>query len=166
MRKNINVLVVDDNEDLLETLALILKRRGFSVATATNGFSAVDMFRRGGFDVTLMDVILPGMNGVEAFRRIREINPEALVILMTACSGEDLISVALREGACCVMNKPLRIDEMIEIIQKATLNSPVPQVGDDREIIETVKRKPGKAGYDVISGALDEEAARISSPWT
>jgi two-component system, NtrC family, response regulator HydG len=164
MSKQLNVLVVDDNEDLLGTLALILKRRGFIVATATNGFSAVDMFLRGAFDVTLMDVILPGMNGVQAFRRIREINPEALVILMTACSGEDLISVALREGAYCVMNKPLHIDEMIEIIQQATLNPPILQVGDDPEIIETVKRKQGKAGYEVISGALGEEAARISSP--
>lgn len=161
MSEPINVLVVDDNEDLLETLALILKRRGFNVETAANGLSAVDIFRRGAFDVTLMDVILPEMNGVEAFRHIREINPEARVILMTACSEEDLIAVALQEGAYCVVHKPLRIDKTIEMIKEATLSSPIMLVGDDPEIIETVARVAGKDDYPVIPAARDEEAVRL-----
>ena len=147
MSEPINVLVVDDNEDLLETLALILKRRGFNVETAANGLSAVDMFRRGAFDVTLMDVIMPEMNGVEAFRHIREINPEARVILMTAYSGEDLIAVALQEGAHCVVHKPLHIDQMIEMIKEAKVSSPIMLVGDNPEIMETVARVSRKDSY-------------------
>ena len=72
------VLVVDDNEDLLETFSMILKRRGFNVETADDGASAVDKFREHHFDVTLMDIIMPNMNGVEAFRKIREMQPGAI----------------------------------------------------------------------------------------
>jgi CheY-like chemotaxis protein len=163
MNEPISVLVVDDNEDLLDTLALILKRRGFNVETAANGLSAVDMFRRGAFDVTLMDVILPEINGVEAFRHIREIDPEARVILMTAYSEEDLIAVALQEGVYCVVHKPLRIDQTIEMIKEATSSSPIMLVGDDTEIIETVVRVADKDGYPVIPAARDEEAVRLLS---
>ena len=78
------VLVVDDNEDLLDTFSMILKRRGFNVETAENGASAVDKFKEHHYDVTLMDIVMPEMNGVDAFREIRGIYPGAAVILMTA----------------------------------------------------------------------------------
>ena len=85
MTEQARVLVVDDNEDLLETFSMILKRRGFSVDTAEDGVCAVDKFKMHHFDVILMDIVMPRMNGVEAFRKIREVNPVAKVILMTAC---------------------------------------------------------------------------------
>jgi DNA-binding NtrC family response regulator len=161
MSEPINVLIVDDNEDLLKTLTLILKRHGFNVETAANGLSAMDMFRRGEFDVTLMDVIMPEMNGVEVLHHIHEIDPEARVILMTACSEEDLMAAALKEGAYCVVHKPLRIDQTIEMIKEARLYSPIMRVGDDPEIIETVVRMAGKNSSRVIPSALHEDAVRL-----
>jgi DNA-binding NtrC family response regulator len=64
------------------------------------------------------------MNGVEAFRLIHKINPDTPVILMTGYSDEDLEELAMREGARCVMHKPLRVDKMIEIIKDAASESP------------------------------------------
>ncbi len=114
MEERPSVLVVDDNEDLLQTFSLILKRRGFNVDTAENGAAAVDKFKAHPVDVILMDIVMPEMNGVEAFRKIREISPRAKVILMTAYSEEELIEIALSEGAHRVVHKPLRVDQMIE----------------------------------------------------
>ena len=111
MTNQASVLVVDDNEDLLDTFSLILKRRGFNVDTAENGLSAVDKFKSRHFDVTLMDIVMPEMNGVEAFKKIKEISPGATVILMTAYSEDELISMALDEGAHRVVHKPIKIDQ-------------------------------------------------------
>lgn len=137
----INILVVDDNEDLLDTLAVILKHHGFNVETAINGTTAVDTFRHGVFDVTLMDVTMPEMNGIEAFRHIREIDPDALVILMTASFEEDITVVALQEGVHCVVPKPFRIDQTIEVIKKAKSSSPVILVDTRTEMVETVHQE-------------------------
>jgi len=125
MPEPIRILVVDDNEDLLDTFSQILKRKGFDVETAADGSTAVDRYLHGDFNVTLMDIVLPGINGVEAFRRIREIDPGASVILMTGYSDEDLMQQAINEGACCVLHKPIRIDKMIDTIKRASLSLPL-----------------------------------------
>ena len=124
MAKPLRILVVDDNKDLLLTLSLILKKTGFYVETAADGFNAVDIYFNGDFNVTLMDIDLPGINGVEAFRLIREMDPAAPVILMTGYSDEDLIQLAINEGAHCVLHKPIRIDKMIDTIKQAVSTSP------------------------------------------
>ena len=162
MKDQTSVLVVDDNEDLLETFSMILKRRGFSVDTAEDGVSAVDKFKMHHFDVTLMDVVMPRMNGVEAFRRIREMSPGATVILMTAYSEEELINMALDEGARCVVHKPLIIDQIIEMIKEAALYRPILIVDDDADICHTMTRTLESEGYQVLTAASGEEAVRIA----
>ena len=162
MMDQTSVLVVDDNEDLLDTFSLILKRRGFDVDTAPDGVVAVDKFKTGHFDVILMDIVMPEMNGVEAFRRIREINPEAKVILMTAYSEEELIEMALNEGAHCVIHKPLRIDRMIKLIKEATLSGSILIVDDDEDILQTMTRALELEGYQVLAADSGEEAVRIA----
>ena len=124
MAEPLRILVVDDNEDLLKTISIILKKTGFYVETAADGFVAVDRYLHGDFNVTLMDIDLPGINGVEAFRLIREMNPGAPVILMTGYSDEDLTQLAISEGAHCVLHKPIRIDKMIDTIYQAVPSPP------------------------------------------
>jgi DNA-binding NtrC family response regulator len=119
MDELIRVLVVDDNKDLLGTLCQILKRKGFFVETAADGLSAVDRYLQGDFNVTLMDIIMPDVSGVEAFRLIREIDPAAPVVLMTGYSDEELVRLAIDEGVRSVLYKPLRIDQMVEVIARA-----------------------------------------------
>ena len=138
MNDSLNILVVDDNEDLLDTFSLIFKRAGFSVVTATDGQTAVEMFRDGEFDITLMDIVLPEMNGVEAFRLIHKMNPDTPVILMTGYSDEDLEELAIHEGACCVMHKPLRIEQMIRIIKETASESQASSSVQDHNQAELV----------------------------
>ncbi len=108
MSHELTVLVADDNADLLKTFATILKRRGFLVETAENGLSAVDKYKKRRFDVALMDIVMPGMNGVEASRRIKEMHPEAAIILMTGYSDEALLKIARDEGARHIVHKPVK----------------------------------------------------------
>jgi len=162
MKDGPTILVVDDNEDLLETFAMILKRRGFNVETADNGASAVDKFKEQDFDVTLMDIVMPEMNGVEAFRRIREMQPEASIILMTAYSDEEMIQTARDEGARRVINKPIRIDQLIELIKEAAAGQPILVVDDDADICRTLTDVLKSQGYDVLTAGSGEEAIMIS----
>jgi len=156
------VLVVDDNEDLLETFSMILKRRGFCVETAENGASAVDKFKEHSFDVTLMDIVMPEMNGVEAFRKIREMHPGAPVILMTAYSEEELIQTARDEGAHRIVHKPIRIDRLIELIKEAAASQPILIVDDDADICQTLTRALELQGYEVLAAGSGEEAVIIA----
>ena len=162
MTEQASVLVVDDNEDLLETLALILKRRGFNVDTAEDGVVAVDKFKMHHFDVTLMDIVMPEMNGVEAFRKIREMSPGARVILMTAYSEEELMKMAIDEGAHCVVHKPIRIDQMIEMIKEIASSRLILVVDDDEDTRQTMTRTLESEGYQVMGAGSGEEAVLIA----
>ena len=157
------ILVVDDNEDLLETFAMILKRRGFNVETADNGASAVDKFKEQSFDVTLMDIVMPEMNGVEAFKQIRDIEPEAAIILMTAYSEEDLIQMARDEGVNRVIHKPIRVEQLIALIKEAASSQPILIVDDDTDICGTLTEVLKHQGFDVLSAGSGEEAITIAS---
>jgi len=137
MTDELKILIADDNEDLLETFAMIFTRRGFFVETARNGLSAVDKFKKHRYDVALMDIIMPGINGVEASRKIKEINPEATIILMTGYSDEALLRLARDEGAHHIVNKPVKIEQLIELITEAAGDQPVLVIdNDDAEIYD------------------------------
>ena len=113
------VLIVDDEPGMLRTTAMILERKGFEVKTAHDGPDAIRIVGQRPFDVVLMDIKMPGMSGVEAFRRIKASRPEIAVIMMTGYSVEDLIADALGEGAVAVLHKPLDIPTTVKLIQTA-----------------------------------------------
>jgi DNA-binding NtrC family response regulator len=156
------ILVVDDNQDLLDTFVMILKRRGYSVQTAINGVSAVAKFKDQSFDITLMDIVMPEMNGVDAFKKIKEIQPEASIILMTAYSDEGLIQSARKEGAQQIIHKPIKIDELLELLNEAAADQPILVVDDDADICDTLTKVLESQGYEVLAASSGEEAITMS----
>ena len=120
-----NVLVVDDLRSIRLTLGGILEDEGYNVVLAENGYQAIESAKKTPFDLVFMDIKMPGINGVQTFREIKKINPEAVVIMMTAYSVEDLVREALKEGAYGVVYKPFDIDELIKTIESA-LRCPQP----------------------------------------
>ncbi len=162
MKDEPTILIVDDNEDLLQTFAMILKRRGFYVETAGDGTSAVDKFKEQTFDVTLMDIVMPEMNGVEASKKIKEMQPDTPVILMTAYSDEELIQIAREEGVRQIIQKPIRIDQLIEIITEAASDQPILVIDDDEDICETLTRVLKLEGHEVLTAGSGEEAIDIA----
>ncbi|MFA5308864.1 MAG: response regulator [Dehalococcoidales bacterium] len=162
MNNKPTILVVDDNQDLLETFAMILKRRGYSVQTADNGASAVDKFKEQRFDVTLMDIVMPEMNGVDAFKKIKEMQPGASIILMTAYSDEELLQTARDEGAHQIIHKPIRIDKLLELINETAEGQPILVVDDDADICDTLTNILEHQGYDVVTAGSGEEAVSLT----
>jgi len=114
-----NILVVDDLKGMRVTLGRILEDEGHNVVLAENGYQAIEAAKQTSFDLIFMDIKMPGINGVQTFREVKKINPQAAVIMMTAYSVEDLVREALEEGAYAVVYKPFDIENIVSIIESA-----------------------------------------------
>ncbi|MHB1296666.1 MAG: GspE/PulE family protein [Anaerolineae bacterium] len=128
-QKQQSILIVDDDAGMCETLSDILEDKGFAVGTANDGQSAVERMKNGRFDLVLIDVMMPGMNGVETLRQIRAINPNVTTMIMTGHSQlEGFVSDALWNGVDGVLYKPFDVDAVLQMIQhksKGYLDTPV-----------------------------------------
>ena len=157
----LRVLIVDDNLGQRRTTALILERKGYRVATAADGPQALELAGETAFDVVLMDVKMPSMNGVETFKRLKEISPQTIVIMMTAYAVEDLVEEALAEGAYGVLYKPLDIDELLGILagaREAGDDALILIVDDDPGTCTTLRAILGHQGYEVGVAHSGEQA--------
>lgn len=114
----LRLLLVDDNRSLIEALRDVFESRGYTVDVAYDGFQAVEHVRAAGYDCILMDIRMPGMSGVDAFREIKKLSPETPVILMTAYTVQGLIDEALAEGVFAVLHKPVAIDRIVAMLEE------------------------------------------------
>ena len=113
----LRIFVVDDDRDFAESLADVLEPQGHTVALAFSGEEAVQRFATEDFDITFMDVRLPGMNGVESFFALRKMKPDAKVMMMTGFSVEELLRQAVENGAVGVLRKPFDMDDVAAAIE-------------------------------------------------
>jgi two-component system, NtrC family, response regulator HydG len=111
-----SVLIVDDERGMRLTLSAILIREGYDVATASDGDQAVGLCHERDFGVVLMDVRMPNLSGIEAFRQIRRHREGARVILMSAYDEVGVKEAALNEGAIAFVDKPLDIEHVIRLV--------------------------------------------------
>jgi two-component system, NtrC family, response regulator HydG len=114
---SLRVLIVDDDRDHADSVADILALRGHEIDIAGSGEAGVAKFGAAAFDVVLMDVKMPGMNGVEAFFAIRKLRPDARVVMMTGFSVEQLVDQAMANGAIGTLRKPLVIQQLLRTIE-------------------------------------------------
>lgn len=156
------VLIVDDDANFCNTLSKILTMKGYRITTADSGFRAVDLIREKEFDMVLMDIKMPVMNGVETFKKIKAIKPGSIVILMTAFSVDDLIRDAIKEGVYAVLRKPVDIDTVISMIEESKNGALLAVVDDDPEICKTMKAILERKGFSVITCATGEDAVSIT----
>lgn len=142
-----NILVVDDLKSIRITLGGILEDKGHNVVLAENGYQAIEATRGIHFDAIFMDIKMPGINGVQTFREVKKIDPEATVIMMTAYSVEDLVKEAVEEGAYAIIYKPFDIDRIVaiieELLQQKTLILVVDDQFGDRETLKGILEDKG-----------------------
>ena len=157
------ILIVDDDKEFCASMADILEAKGYAVESENSGEAAVDKVKEKSFDVILMDIKMPVMNGVEAFKQIKEISPKTAVIMITAYSLEDLIKEALQEGVFGVLRKPIDIDKLIEQIELAKARGMLILItDDDPNTRETFKDVLEAKGYKVSTATTGEEAIEQS----
>ena len=116
------ILIVDDEESQREQLSGFLKKQGFNVTTAESGMEAISLCEDKSFEVALIDLKMPGMDGIELLKKLKESNPEIQVIMMTAYASVDTAVDAMKLGAYHYVNKPINLEELKLNIKKALEN--------------------------------------------
>ncbi len=113
------VLLIDDEEDFLETLAERMRNRGMEVSTCTSAMDALARVEEGSFDAIVLDLMMPGIDGLEALRIMKEKKPELQVILLTGHATVQKGVEAIKLGASEFLEKPTDVDVLAEKIKKA-----------------------------------------------
>ncbi|MBM4299643.1 MAG: response regulator [Deltaproteobacteria bacterium] len=108
-----SILLVDDNRDFVEFLCYLLSHRGFEVQCAYSGAECLDMVRRQEFDLVILDVMMPKMDGLTVCRELKKIAPTLPVFLLTAKDDLATRTAALELGASEYLNKPVNIEDFI-----------------------------------------------------
>ena len=152
------ILIVDDETNLRITFAAALEMLDHQVVEAENGLKAIEMAEKESPDIIFMDVRMPQMNGVEAFKEIKKINPNIKVIMMTAYAVEELLEEAMRLGAYTLLHKPFDIGNVVQLISTLSAQNLILVVDDsfaDRELLKTLLEEHG---YRVDTAKDAEEA--------
>ena len=114
------ILVVDDDKSFRFLLVEALRKEGYTVVCASCGQEALDVYaKQGAFDVITLDVKMPGMDGFEVLSRIKAINPEQLIVIITAYGAQKIAIEAVKKGAYDYFTKPFEIDELRLVISRA-----------------------------------------------
>ena len=114
-----NILVVDDEEDLRKSLAEILELEGLTVSQAQNGYIAIEKARAHKYDIALIDIRMPGINGLETLQEIRSLQPNIKAIMMTGQPMDNTTNNVLK-GIYGILYKPFSIAKLMAMIQQIT----------------------------------------------
>ena len=148
--QNTKILLIDDEVDIVRVLSISLRSDGYDVVTAYSGEEGLEVFNKESPNVVLTDIKMPGMDGLEVLRKVKELNPESEVIIITGHGDIDSAIEALQYGASDFINKPIR-DEALSIAlnrakEKLDLRRKLKEYTDDLENMvqiatEEIRRK-------------------------
>ncbi|MBI2831933.1 MAG: response regulator [Chloroflexi bacterium] len=113
-----SVLIIDDNKNFCDNIKEILELHGYHAITAYDGPEAINLVKERTPDFVLLDVKLPGMDGLAVFRKIKTIAPKTTVVMMTGYSLNQIIDAAIQEGARAALSKPLDFEMLLGLIEK------------------------------------------------
>ncbi len=178
MSQSLEIFIVDDDIDVAEGLADALELHGHKITLAHSGKEAVEFFSQRDFDITFMDVMMPGMNGVESFLEIRKIKPQAKVVMLTGYSVEQLLQQAVENGAVAVLHKPVAMEAVQQALEEVRHNKGMVLVADDdpdfsdsvTEILKlqgyrTCIARDGEAAVEMVAaGGIDVLILDIQMP--
>lgn len=122
MVEKANILVIDDEEVILDSCNQVLKKEGYTVKTARNGTEGLKIFKRELFHLVLLDLKMPGMDGMEVLKKIKEEHPETPVIIITGYASIESAVEAMRMGAFDYIDKPFSPKELCVVTREGLRN--------------------------------------------
>lgn len=152
--ESIRLLVVDDDPDFRSTVVRRFMRRGYQVQEASDGNEAVDLCQRRHFDVAIIDMVMPGMGGLELLSRLKAQMPETEVILLTGQGSIETAVTAMKAGAYDYLTKPFPLAELEVLIQKANERREISK--ENRQLKEVLARSQPNSDMVGQSVAMQE----------
>jgi two-component system, NtrC family, response regulator HydG len=132
------ILVVDDEPDTCANLADILTDLGFQVDVAYDGRAALELVRQHIYDLALLDLRMPGMDGIELYREIKRLRADTVAIIVTAYAEGDSIERAMAAGAWRTLSKPVDFPHLLQLMDEALDQPLVLVVDDDQDLCENL----------------------------
>lgn len=112
------ILIVDDDRTAGPLLAKVLSAWGYRASVAADGYAALRLIEKERYGIAIIDYQMPGMNGVELFRRMRELHPELAAIFLTGHTTIDVVYPAIEAGILRVMSKPADFQELMPVLEE------------------------------------------------
>jgi len=153
------ILVVDDDEVMRQTLSDVLKKRGYGVSTAETGGQTLSYIKDKPFDLVLLDIRLPDMDGLDVLKRIKELDGDLMVIVMTAYSDVQTAVTAMKSGAYHYIDKPFELEELKILIQKALETQSL------RNEIRRLQRQKGEKHQDIEIDGNSPLISNVNPVW-
>jgi DNA-binding NtrC family response regulator len=120
MRADISILAVDDDVNMLAMLEKFLKRAGYTLETTSDSVRAMSMVDDKNYDIVITDIQMPRATGMDLLRRVKELQKDTMVIMITAFGSVDSAVNAMKAGAYDYVSKPFNIDEILALLERAT----------------------------------------------
>jgi DNA-binding NtrC family response regulator len=158
-QRTASILVVDDEVDTCRNLSDILTDLGYRVDMAHDGPSALELVRRNSYDVALLDLRMPGMDGLTLYREIKKLRSGTVAILVTAYAGSDTAEQALAAGAWQILAKPVDFPKLLALVDQAVGQPLVMVVDDDHDLCANLWDLLRERGYRVSLAHNEKEAA-------
>jgi DNA-binding NtrC family response regulator len=152
------ILIADDEQVQREMLEGFLVKQGYGIGTAADGSQALEKFKGSGFDLVLTDFRMPGMDGIQLLRELKRLNPEVMVVVLTAFGTVGTAVAAMKEGAYDYLNKPIDLDELLLLIQR--VEKEVGLSRENRELREQLREK-FKVDFIISASRRMEEALNL-----
>lgn len=140
---NEKVLLVDDEQEFTEVLSERMRSRGLEVVTADSGPSALEKAEHESFDAIILDIKMPGMDGIETLRRLRKINPNLQIIMLTGQATVKAGIEATRLGALDFLEKPADLKQLLEKVDQAKTNKMLLVEEQNEEKIKDILKSKG-----------------------
>jgi len=119
MRRHASILVIDDEEVMRDILGTLLEREGYAVRLASTGQAGLDLARTLPFDAVIVDVMMPGLGGLEVLDELKKLDDELPVLMVTAYASMESAILAMKKGAFDYITKPFKNDEVLVVLRNA-----------------------------------------------
>jgi type IV pilus assembly protein PilB len=159
MRENAKILVVDDEESIRDIVTQFFEQSGCRVSSAGDGQEGIDRATQSPFDLIFLDLNMPNVTGMEALPKLREVNPNARIVIMTAFASYESKVEAREKGAYDYVLKPINLSKMKEVAEKALPDRRQSSGGPNGGRIDRVTLDPAKTDRDVAK-LIPERMAR------
>lgn len=153
------LLVVDDEVDTCANLSDILTDLGYRVDVAYDGPSALELVKQNTYDVALLDLKMPGMDGLELYRRIKQLQAGTVAIVVTAYASSNTANEALAAGAWKILSKPVNLSQLLTLVDEAVGQPLVLIVDDDHDLCQSLWDLFRERGYRVCLAHNPQDAS-------
>lgn len=151
------VLVVDDDQRIVKTTCDILKIKGYAPVAAYSGEEAIEKVKAEAPECVLMDIKMPGISGVEAHKKIKEISPSLPVVLISAYATDELVEEAKKQGVYAVLDKPINFQILLTFLDLLKKEESILIVDDDPRFSKTVRDVLELEGFRVETESEPEK---------